>query len=65
MALSLLNAVDFTTAKDLKGFLLSTLSVENALREESAWHLWNSVFNLAVVSVEKPDRDRQVFARRL
>lgn len=59
-ALSQPGSFNSKTLKDLEKLMLSTFTREEALKEESAWHLSKPIFNTAVESTDKPQRDRWI-----
>lgn len=59
-ALKQLDALDFTTVKDLKTLKLYTFGAEDALMEESVRHFWIIIFNAGVGFIEKPNRNERV-----
>lgn len=48
---------DSTTLKDLKDFMSSKFPGKDVMKVDSARRLWNFIFNGAIESIEKPDRD--------
>lgn len=54
-ALNLQFSSDLTSLQDLEGFISTTFSGEDALKEQSAMHLQNSIFNSAVESISMPN----------
>lgn len=52
--------LETTTVKDLEGFMLPTFHGEDELKEASSSRLWNLMFIAAVVSMDKPNRNRVI-----
>lgn len=51
---------DSATLKDLEVFTLSMFPGKDALKDVSAHHLWNTIFNVVVDPNDKSDRDRSI-----
>lgn len=45
---------------DLKDFILSRFPGKKTLKEELACRFWNFIFNAAVASMDKQDRDSRI-----
>lgn len=50
------------TPEQLKEFVLETISGEGVKKNESAWVLWNPIFNIIMNFIDKADRDGSAVA---